>query len=488
MRKRFEQQLDLIHVPIAEVHLPTKSRDELPPVLAALQYIFITPELNERVFTILEEKICGGKRKTGRPGMDLWEILVLAVSRNALDCDYDRLHHLANYDQLMRSIMGVALRGFSGKARQYKYQTLVDNVTLLDEATINRINGLVVEAGHRLVKKKEDHGLNAKADTYVLETNVHYPTDTNLLWDAGRKCLDVMRILHQQYQLPGWRKHNHWRRELKNLYRSAAQTARSGGKNKEDRVVRAVGAYLDRARELDDKVSQSIAGFAPPTVEEVGVLGLLASLDYYQQMLRKHIDLVERRLIKGEKIPHAEKVFSIFEPHSEWIAKGKAGKPAEIGHRVLIATDQHHFILHHEVVEGRSDAELAVSLARKLKIRFPQIKSLSLDKGFYSQANKEILQYLIPKVVLPKKGKLNEEEKQEESDKEFKRLKRKHSAVESNINQLEHNGLNRCPDKGLQGFKRYTALGVLSYNLHRLGNLLLEAERKKEKKTKKAAA
>ena len=105
-----------------------------------------------------------------------------------------------------------------------------------------------------------------------------------------------------------------------------------------------------------------------------------------------------------------------------------------------------------------------------------------------SQTNKEILQCLIPKVVLPKKGKLNEEEKQEESDKEFKRLKRKHSAVESNINQLECNGLNRCPDKGLQGFKRYTALGVLSYNLHRLGNLLLEAERKKEKKIKKAAA
>ena len=83
MRQRFEQQMNLRTVAIADIKFPLKSRDELPPVLKALQYIFVTPELNEKVFLLLEEKIVSGKKKTGRRGMDLWHILVLAVARSA---------------------------------------------------------------------------------------------------------------------------------------------------------------------------------------------------------------------------------------------------------------------------------------------------------------------------------------------------------------------------------------------------------------------
>lgn len=484
MRKRFEQQLNLCLEPIAEVPIPLKSRHELAPVMAALQYIFVTPDLNRRVFEILENKICSGKQSTGRPGMDLWEILVLGVVRLALDSDYDRLHDLANHHRLIRGILGVRSLGYGVEGKEYKYQTIRDNVTLLDEQTLIQINALVVEAGHRVVKKKEDHGLSIKADTYVLETNVHYPTDTNLLWDSGRKCVDVLRILSENYGLVGWRKHKSWSRGLKNRYRQAAKTASSGGANKQARVQEHVGGYLDFARKLDEKITQSRAEFPA----DVDGLPLLISLEYYQKMLQKHIDLVERRLIKGEQIPHHEKVFSIFEPHSEWIAKGKAGKPAEIGHKVLIASDSYHFILHHEVIVGKSDAQLAVPLAKQLAQKYPRIDSLSLDKGFSSKPNKEQLQQLIPQVMLPKKGKRSPQEQEEERSREFKKLKHKHSAVESNINQLESNGLNRCPDKGWKAFKRYTALGVLAYNLHHLGNYLLKAQRKKKKRALKRAA
>ena len=79
MRQRFEQQMSLRTVAISDVKFPLKSRDELPPVLMALQYIFVTPALNEKVFELLEKKVCKGKKKTGRKGMDLWHILVLAV-------------------------------------------------------------------------------------------------------------------------------------------------------------------------------------------------------------------------------------------------------------------------------------------------------------------------------------------------------------------------------------------------------------------------
>jgi len=101
MRQRFEQQMNLRTVAIADVKFPLKSRDELPPVLKALQYIFVTPELNEKVFSLLEKKIVGDKKNTGRPGMDLWHILVLAVARHTLSTNWDRLEHLANYDQLL---------------------------------------------------------------------------------------------------------------------------------------------------------------------------------------------------------------------------------------------------------------------------------------------------------------------------------------------------------------------------------------------------
>ena len=88
----------------------------------------------------------------------------------------------------------------------------------------------------------------------------------------------------------------------------------------------------------------------------------------------------------------------------------------------------------------------------------------------------------MPEVIMPKKGKLNKKEKQRESSNQFKKLRYAHSTVESNIKLLEHHGLNRFADKGLHGYKRYTGLSVLAYNLHILGNCLIEQETQKEKK------
>ena len=202
-------------------------------------------------------------------------------------------------------------------------------------------------------------------------------------------------------------------------------------------------------------------------------------ITYYHEMLAKHLDIVGRRLLAGEQIPQSEKLFSIFQPMVEWISKGKAGKRVEFGHKVLIATDQHGLILYHRVVQRTDDRDLAVPLAEALAAKY-NLRSLSLDKGFYSKANKDAIKLLVPVLVMPKKGSLSAEDRLEESGREFKALRNRHSAVESNINQLEHNGLNRCPDVGFEAFKRYAALGVLSYNLHRVGSALLAEERKRQ--------
>lgn len=474
MRKKFAQQLSMGITPIEEVKIPTKSRDELPPVLAALQYVFMDMELNNKVFDIISPNITGGKKDTGRNGMDMWEILVLATVRMALNTNYDRLHDMANFHRLVREVMGVENRLTGGKS--YGLQTLKDNVSLLDEDTVDRVNALVVETAHQFVLKKNEK-LRIKSDSYALETNVHFPTDLNLLWDACRKGIDTIKHCRDNYGLDGWRKCKSWRSSLKSALRATGKACASRARDKEVAIRCQVGKYLRLARALDVKLAEGRDRLYASAAFDEKLFSVLEELSYYQEMIKKHIDLIERRLLKGEKIPSTEKVYSIFEPHTEWISKGKQNKKVELGHRVLIATDQYHFILHHKVAQGQQDVELTVPLADSLLSTYENIGSMSFDKGFYSKENKELLSMEVPQLVMPKKGKLNAQEKEEESEKGFKKLRNLHSGVESNINQLEHNGLDRCPDKGLRNYKRYVSLGILSYNLHRLGKLVLERAR-----------
>ena len=491
MRKRFEQQLKLGIIPISEVKLPIKSRDELPPILRALQHIYVTPELNEEVFRILEEKVQKGKKKTGRYGMELWHILVLSAVRLGLDADYDRLDDFANHHKLIRQILGVETT--FGEGKRFSMQSIKDNVSLLDEETITKINEVVVRAGHKVVKKK-DEGLRIKADTYVLESDVHFPTDVNLLWDAARKSLDVIEEAQGEGLLAGkgWRKGKYWRREIKKLMRISTKALFGGGRNKEETAKERVKRYLGLARGLSEKIEASVLALYEKvlSINQVEVYAVkIERLEYFHGMLKKHIELVERRVMEGEQIPVGEKVYSLFEPHTEWLYKGKANKRVELGHNILVASDQWGFVVEHRVIEREADVSLSIPLAERLLNRFggDGIESISFDKGFYKRENKELLKLYIPEVIMPKKGKKNQAEQEEESSKMFRKLRHRHSAVESDINRLEHHGLDRCLDKGLKAFKRYCALGVVAANLHKLGNVLQERARKKEEKLRKAA-
>ena len=489
MRKRFEIQLELGAKPIEEIEIPKKSRDELPPVLKALQYIYITPEINEKVFGVIEERIPASKQ--GRPGLSLWEILVLGTVRLTLDINYDRLEHEANYDSLVRDLMGINTTGLLQKQKKYSLTSLKENISKVDEKLLEEINEIVVKEGHQ-IKKKEGEKLRLKIDSYVLESTVHFPTDITLLLDSGRKVIDTLEDIMEEVTLEGWRKSSYWKRSLKNISRRIGIISRLGGKQKEERIkgevandsVCGVKKYLLKAREIKQKLSKSKEEILSHS-QSVRIIALLEELYYYEQMLDKHIDLVERRIIKGEKIAHGEKIFSIFEPYTEWIQKGKSGRSAvELGLKVAIGTDQYGFILAHRVMEKEQDVEVAVPMVRKIREQY-EIGSASFDKGFWSPKNKEGIREMIAVVVMPKKGKLNKEEShttpfaelEYESSKNFKALRKQHSAVESNINSLEYHGLNRCPDKGIKNFRKYTALGVLSYNLHILGKLLIEGSK-----------
>ncbi|MCK5538080.1 MAG: ISNCY family transposase, partial [Bacteroidales bacterium] len=313
-------------------------------------------------------------------------------------------------------------------------------------------------------------------------------TDLNLLWDSIRKVIDIIVYLSIKYELKGWRKEKYWRKKLKGVFRISSRVHKSGGKNKKIRLKSIVLSYLSLSNSLLNKVLVTETELNAKGLIDIKLALKLIELDFYKNMLIKHIDLVERRIIKDETIPASEKLVSIFETHAEWLQKGKSGrKSVEFGHNMLIASDQFQFIVYHKVVEGVSDVNLTEETVNNLYGRFPGLLySTSFDKGFSSKEVKAAIlkSGKVENLILPKRGKRNKTEQQEESEKEFKQLKNAHSRVESDINRLEHNGLNTCPDKGLGNFKRYASLGVLSYNLHNLGRVLIQQELKEEKRKK----
>ena len=303
---------------------------------------------------------------------------------------------------------------------------------------------------------------------------MHFPTDYNLLWDSARKCLDMIdKFLKKYPKVPGWRKKGDWYRLLKNSMRVVGKSSSSGGKGKEQRVKQSVRYYLSKARALQDKLDRSKEDL--PTMDIMDVSNHL-ELDRYMDFLDKFIDLLERRVIKGEQIPHDEKLFSVFEDYTEWITKGKLRPNVELGKKLAITTDQYNLIIDYRIMDHQSDSQIVKPLAERITALF-SVMSWSFDKGFWHRDNKAMLEECVEKVIMPKKGKCNKLEQEEEGHRSFKRLRNMHSAVESNINELECRGLDRCPDRGYGNFKRYIGLAVGAYNLRRIGQYLIATQR-----------
>jgi IS5 family transposase len=217
-------------------------------------------------------------------------------------------------------------------------------------------------------------------------------------------------------------------------------------------------------------------------------MAIIVLLDKYKKYVPKFTAQIERRLLKEEVIPAAEKIFSIFEVHTGWITKGKQNKRVEPGQLLLITSDQHQFITDYKIMEGQKDASQVKPLTERLEKKCAGKKIIrhSFDKGFRSKENLATLSATATgQVVLPKRGNHTKKDKESQSSKAFKTLRNQHSAVESNINMLEHHGLNRCMDKGSHGFKRCVGLSILAYNLQILGNALQATERRKEAQRQK---
>lgn len=486
MRKVVEKQLKIGQPDISKVQIDINSRDEIPQLLLGLQTIYSDRGIRDAVFRILKGLVPKGvDSDNGRPGMDLWKILVLGTLRLNCNWDYDKLHNIANEHKTVREFLGHSIFEFD---QSYALQTLKDNVSLLTPEVLDEISTVVVSAGHELMRKHREP-LAGRCDSFVVETDVHYPTDINLLLDAIRKIVFLIGRECEDVGIAEWRQYKHIFKKIKKLFNKVGKLKRSTSKNEDIKAKRQ--RLIIESHKQYVNVVESYVERAKQSIEILGRVGInnvirLMAIEHYIVHAQRQIDQIRRRVEDGETIAHHEKVFSIFEEHTEWICKGKAGVPQELGLGVCILEDQHRFILHHHVMEHVKDVDIAVLMVAEAKRKFSRLSCCSFDKGFYSPRNRETLKGHLDDVVLPKKGKLSRKDKQIEHSGEFIEARKKHSAVESAINALENHALDRCPDYGIFGFKRYIALAVLARNIQILGAKIQQKELKRQGRRKEA--
>ncbi len=485
MRKIIQSQMKIGEVDISQITFDLRCRDEIPKLLMGLQYLYCTAELRKKVFEILQNLIpTGVDPNRGRHGMELWKILVMGTLRLNCNWDFDKLQDIANNHDTLRQMLG---HGSFEDKHYYPLQTLKDNVSLLTPEILDKINQIVVKTGHNLLKKKEEE-LKGKCDSFVVETDVHYPTDINLLLDAIRKVMTLFSSLCETFGLTCWRQWKHNFRAIKKLYRKVQKLKYSTSTDPQkkakrlDKMKQAHREYTDLVASYLNSVEKSFSLF---NTADLGTTLLLVEIARYIRFGRLFINQIQRRVINGEKIPHSEKIFSIFQPHTEWISKGKAGVPQELGLRVSIVEDQYGFILHHQVMEKLTDPDIAVPLIRETKERFSTLHSCSFDKGYWRPENKVALGEYLAVVALRKKGRLTKQDKEHEYSSAFQEAQKGHAAVESGINALENHGLDRCLDHGISGFKKYVSLAIVARNIQRLGHFLQQREQKRKKRKEK---
>ena len=477
MRIAFDPQRRFDCPPVLEVRLNTSCRDEIIPILKGLQHIYSQPELRDELLDAVAQDVNGtSSADLGRPGMTYWSILVLGAVRLGCNFDYDRLQNLAEEHRSLRQVMGI---GGWCDDQTFDWRCLRDNICLLSPDTIERVNHLIVAEGHRLVPEAAE---TVRGDSFVPATNIHYPTDSSLIGDGLRTIVPLAVRLARLLGLGGWRQRKHLLRTVKKQLRAINKIAKGKGRDFPKRLQDGYRTLLDladrilaRALELLDPALISIA----PSAAASRINMLKEKLTDYINMTIHVCDLARRRVLEGERIDNSEKLFSLFEPHTQLIIRGKVPQPLEFGHRVLVIEDGAGFVCHYAILpRGAEDSEVLVEEMKQAQQRLNgRIRRASFDRGFHSPENQRELVKLVEQPCLPKPGHVQAQRQEQEATVEFRQARRRHPGIESAIGALQSgNGLDRCRDKTFGGYCRYVGLGILGRNLQVLGKLLIARE------------
>jgi hypothetical protein len=327
-----------------------------------------------------------------------------------------------------------------------------------------------------------------RGDTFVVETNIHYPTESSLIGDGLRKILPLAAELAEANQQHGWRQHEHLRKRVRQLLRKISRAARAKGQGGErlkpgyEQLLELAKGLLRRARHLLRALAFPI-DTAASSLEQLKTAAAPAApaglLWHYVQLTERVCDNARRRVIEGETLSNDEKVLSIFEPHTELINRGKQPNPIQFGHKVLVIEDALGFVVDYQVVkEGVLDQDLVVPVMKQLQRRYQgKIKSASFDRAFHTPENQRRLAGIVDTPCIAAKGEEQGRQQHQEGGLAFRQARQHHPGIESVIGALQSgNGQKRCRDRSKRGYERYVGLGILGRNLQTLGKVLLARE------------
>ena len=441
MRKKSKKQMPLM--PEATDH----------PQAIELESISRILDANPTICDLALQDLSEGSKKASRAGargMTADQVVRAAIVKQMFNFTYKELaFHIVDSNSLRRFMyIGIADKGF-------KKSVLGKNVKALSAQTWEAINGQLVQYAD---KEKIEKGREVRIDCTVVESNIHEPTDSSLLWDSVRV---LTRLLHRAKQDFGLRVsfQDHTRRAKRRLL--GIMNSRS----KKDRRSK----YVDLI-----KVTNKSIGYAQSAIEAIdkvasisnGLIALRLDLNQYSQLAARVVDQTQRRVLLGENVPASDKVVSLFETHTDIIVKDR--RDTFFGHKVCLTGGASNLIVDCLIVDGNpADSSLTVDMLDRQKVlygRYPL--KVALDGGFASKDNlNKAKEKQIKDVCFAKKRGL-EVEDMCRSQWVYDRLRRFRAGIESGISWVKRCfGMTRCTWKGLRSFKSYVWASIVSANL-----------------------
>jgi len=371
----------------------------------------------------------------------------------------------------------------------YRDFTRVGGARTPDAKTMGRwglaVGPQVVKQIHqRMVTIAQDKGVAAgrrmRVDTTVVETNIHYPTDSSLLGDGVRVLIRSMKKITTIAGAAGAKLRDR-SRSVKLRALEIARAARAKGQPHQERLKRAYGKLLNatsrvvgQAKRFSSEIAEGIKR-STNIVAQLALEGLRQQLDEMVPRVKQVMKQTRARILRGDTRSDG-KLLSLFEPSTEIIRKGKAGKPNEFGKMVKLQEAENQIVIDYEVYHRRpSDSDLLIAAIETHQARLGRTPRLvAADAAFYSAKNEAAAKAKgVKRVCIPNRSSKSPERKREQKKRWFRNGQKWRTGCEGRISVVKRrHGLNRCRYKGDAGMKRWVGLGVIADNLVNIGRTM----------------
>lgn len=346
--------------------------------------------------------------------------------------------------------------------------------------TLEVINDSVIKAA---VALGLENGKKLRVDTTVVETDIHYPTDSTLLWDTVRVITRLVGKLNDllPHGMPGFTNRSRSaRRRMQEIMRMTPNERHRGLVPKYRELIRTTEQVVGNAREVLKK-TERVSSIDLMT--EIAIKAVREDIGYYSSLGERVIDQARRRLLNGEQVPNQKKIFSIFETHTDLIKRGKILKPVEFGHKVYIAESARGLITQYRVLDGNptDDGHVGPSLKRHQETFGKAPRVYSGDRGFFSPSNIEQCKDAgVDLVCIPQRGgKKKPSQQAYEKSPAFKDAQRFRAGIEGRISVLfRGRGMKRCLAEGREHFELLVGAAVLANNLMVIARLLIQKQKR----------